>query len=561
MKNKVLIFSNTLSISEALVLFNENANEIKGFAVLIDSDNLFYSVVTDGDFRRAFSSGISIYDSVIKVCSKNPKILVEDRIKDSFYDLLNLESNIPNYFPVINNNNEIVNILSLSDIQSDFFKDKVAVFGLGFVGLTLAVTLADNGYDVTGIDINEEIVDELNNCNVRIFEPNLKHKLEIALSNNKIRFQKSLKTSSSNYLISVGTPIDLSDLKPKLDYLDSVCDDIGSVLKKNDLIMLRSTVPVGTTRNYVILRLEKVSNLKAGEDFFVSFCPERTVEGKALEELVNLPQIIGGFSEKCLQLSIHFWSRISKSIVKSQSLEAAELVKLANNTFRDLSFAFSNQLAMISSKYNVDSKELIESANNGYPRNKIPLPSPGVGGYCLTKDPFLFSTNIFNEKVPDSFGIISRKINTKMIDFCLEPIKEFKNKNPSDKHKFLIAGVAFKGVPKTNDHRGSTSIEIFKKLHKFYPNDIFHAYDSVIIEDILLNIGFSKSIDLDYDINYYDFLLILNNSPEHKKLENKLLKIHKKNIFIFDGWSLLNKKVLNSNSNLTYCNLGYCSDG
>ena len=561
MKNKPLILSNKLSISEALNSFNSTTNVIKGFAIVLDSSNLFFSVVTDGDFRRAFSKGISTESSIEEICSKNPKILLQNSEVKSFKNILKLEVNIPKYLPVINDKRELVDLLTINDINKSYSCDSVTLFGLGFVGLTLAVSLADNGFNVTGIDIDESLVCDLNKGEVRIFEPNLKPKLKIALKNNKIQFNKRLIHPSSNYIICVGTPVNEFNLKPNLDYLNKVCFEIGLILKKNDLIMLRSTVPVGTTRDYVIPKLEEFSNLKAGLDFFVSFCPERTIEGKALEEITNLPQIIGGYSDICLESSIHFWSKISKSIVKSQNLEAAELVKLANNTFRDLSFAFSNQLAMISSKYNVDSKELIESANNGYPRNQISLPSPGVGGYCLTKDPYLYSTNIFGEETPDSLGIISRKINNKMLGFSLKYIKDFKRNNPSKSHKFLIAGLAFKGVPKTNDFRGSISLHIFENLSKLYPNDVFHAFDSVIKGDIILDIGFSKSIDIDVvDVNDYDLLLILNNSEDHKKFEKSLLKVRNKNIFIFDGWSILDKKLILSKPNLKYCNLGYCSD-
>ena len=127
--------------------------------------------------------------------------------------------------------------------------------------------------------------------------------------------------------------------------------------------MLRSTVPLGTTRKVVIPYIEKNTNLKAGLDFFVAFTPERTIEGNALNELKSLPQIVGGYSKKCLLEARNFWSKISKTIVSVNSLEAAEMVKLINNTFRDVSFSFANEVALKCDEFNINCFELIKAAN------------------------------------------------------------------------------------------------------------------------------------------------------------------------------------------------------
>ena len=136
--------------------------------------------------------------------------------------------------------------------------------------------------------------------------------------------------------------------------------------------MLRSTVPLGTTRKVVIPVLEKKSSLEVGKDFHIAFTPERTIEGNAMQELYSLPQIVGGYSEECTKKAIDFWGGLTSTVVKVPSIEAAELVKLANNTFRDLSFAFSNNLSMLADKFNINTHELIIAANKGYSRNPIP---------------------------------------------------------------------------------------------------------------------------------------------------------------------------------------------
>ena len=200
-----------------------------------------------------------------------------------------------------------------------------------------------------------------------------------------------------------------------------------SVYLKGDHVMIRSTVPVGTTRNFIIPKLNNLSKLKAGKDFYVSFVPERVVEGNALRELRSLPQIVGGLTSACLNRASKFWSTITPTIIRTSSLEASELVKLANNSFRDLSFAFANELAFVAGKFNLNAFDLIKAANNGYPRNKIPSPSPGVGGYCLTKDPILFSSSISRKKNDVMLSKVGRVVNERATKSVIFTIQKYKN--------------------------------------------------------------------------------------------------------------------------------------
>ena len=164
--------------------------------------------------------------------------------------------------------------------------------------------------------------------------------------------------------------------------MERVSTLVGNFLKEGDLVILRSTVPVSTCRNIVLPILEEKSKLTCGEDFHLTFAPERTIEGKALEELKSLPQIIGGYSKECVNIASNFFRYLSPHIVAVESLEEAEMIKLVNNTFRDLSFAFANELVYICDKFNLDTTKIIKDASEGYPRNKLPLPG-FVGGYCL----------------------------------------------------------------------------------------------------------------------------------------------------------------------------------
>jgi nucleotide sugar dehydrogenase len=379
------------------------------------------------------------------------------------------------------------------------------------------------------------------------------------LERDSISFDKVLKDNSNQvYIVAVGTPLN-HKLKPDLTSLTQVLIEISKVLKFGDQIMLRSTVPVGVTREVVIPYLEKATSLFAGRDFFVSFAPERTVEGKAMYELKTLPQVIGGFSAKCLEQSVGFWSTLTPMVIRSDSLEAAEMVKLANNTFRDLSFAFANELALIADNYNVDAFELVNAANEGYPRNKIPLPSPGVGGYCLTKDPILFSSNSKGLRPDAVLGLSSRKINERAALYPVKVIKKFAERTELNlkEAKVLILGIAFKGLPETTDIRGSVAIDVLNALKGVVGK--ISGWDAIVKTEDIYKAGFDKVDDLDGAIKQSDIVLILNNHPAnvYPGIYNSTSENNKR--LIFDGWYQLDKVEIEKNVYLTYSTMGYIS--
>ena len=374
---------------------------------------------------------------------------------------------------------------------------------------------------------------------------------------DRLRFyNKPPKLKNKFYIVCVGTPID-SKGKADLTHLTNVLHLISTRLKKDDVVMLRSTVPVGTTRKIAKKILEK-SELSAGEDFFLSFTPERTVEGNAMKELKDLPQIVGGLTPKCLEISGAFWRTHCNVVVQAESLESSELVKLANNSFRDLTFAFSNALALLSDKYNIDSNELIYLANEGYPRNNIARPSPGVGGYCLTKDPLLYAST--DDKFPHAkLARLGRQINEEISEY---PIKVFNKyiKNESLKAsemKILIIGLAFKGWPETNDIRGSNGLKLALSLR-----DKCHSlcvYDSLVDKGEFEKLGLTFKNIRKISSLKFDAVFIMNNHPKNIK-EDFLKSLSNEKVFIFDGWNQIDKRTAVGYKNIKYANLGYLSN-
>ena len=540
-----------------------------GIAVILDKKGVLLGIVTDGDIRRSYSQNILFSNSISQIMISNPITVSEKtRDKDIALEVIrqvelnkNHSSEWVRHVLVINEKNQLVDVVDYLKILQDRNGSvkRVAVFGMGYVGITLAVALANKGHQVRGIDIQENIISLLNSGKSHVYEPGLPEMLSSNLERESIGFDKVLKNNLNQvYIVAVGTPLN-HKLKPDLSSLTQVLQEISKVLKLGDQIMLRSTVPVGVSREIVIPYLEKSTNLLAGKDFFVTFAPERTVEGKAMYELKTLPQVIGGFSAKCLEQSAGFWSTLTPMVIRSDSLEAAEMVKLANNTFRDLSFAFANELALIGDSYNVDAFELVNAANEGYPRNKIPLPSPGVGGYCLTKDPILFSSNSKGLRPDAVLGLSSRKINERAALYPVKVIKKFAERVEVNlkEANVLIIGIAFKGLPETSDLRGSVAIDVLNALKGMVGK--ISGWDAIIQSEDIYKAGFEIVDDLDDAIKQSDIILILNNHPAnvYPGIYNSTNQNNKR--LIFDGWHQLDKVEIEKSTGLTYSTMGYIS--
>lgn len=434
---------------------------------------------------------------------------------------------------------------------------KICILGTGYVGLTLGLTLADIGYQVIGVEKDSKVIMDLRAGRPHFFERGLEDILKRELDKNFKLVDSPGGVCADVYIISVGTPIK-EDKKPNFEFIKAVSYDIGLVLKKGDIVILRSTVPPGTTRNVVGPILEAVSGLKLGEDIYLAFAPERTIEGKALEELRYLPQIIGGLDRESTFLAANIFDTITKQTVVVGSLEAAEMVKLIDNTYRDIIFATANLFALTCDKFNLDTHEIINAANFGYPRGGIPLPSPGVGGSCLYKDPHLFFDSAAQYGLQADFVKMSRSINesmpyhvaSKVIDF----FKKVRSEDIRDK-KIFILGLAFKGCPETSDIRTSPSVDVIMELGKYGAN-IF-AYDAVVrSEDTRhLNITFCG---LDQGFYGADAVIIMNNHLNFRDLDiPKYFNDLSKTVLFFDCWKLhLPEKIMRI-KNLKYGNLGF----
>jgi len=418
--------------------------------------------------------------------------------------------------------------------------------GLGYVGFTLALILADVGYNVIGIDKDKKKIEKLKLGQAPIYEPQIEYFLNSAIATGRISFSENIPaiTEKSVYMICVGTPIDEQTHQPFLENLKSVAVEIGKHIKKGELVVLRSTVPVGTTRNFVRKIIEQESNLKTPSEFFLAFAPERTLQGAALKELRQLSQIIGGIDSESVEKATSIFNNVTRTIVKVSSLEAAEVIKLLDNTYRDITIAIGNLCGKMCSNLNLDAREVIEAANYGYSRNKILFPGAGVGGGCLIKDPYLLISSLSGKMNLDLLKT-TRKINDSMIEDTIKLIESSYrqcSKNLTNS-KILVLGFAFKGAPDTDDIRYSPTLPVIEHLKK--QGSKLYGYDPVVSTEVIKSLGV-ESVSEIYGNQKFDCIIIMNNSPKFRNLDFKKLE-NKANgsLLVIDGWYMYDVQSLN----------------
>lgn len=450
----------------------------------------------------------------------------------------------------------IKNATEVSSNQK-LYNKQVCVIGMGYVGLTLALTFSDLGFKVVGIEKREKVIKNLEEGKAHFHESGLNQILKRELGKG-FRFLTSMESSISDvYIIAVGTPVNIGK-RPDFTSLEEISEKLSIILKRGDLVILRSTVSPGTTRNFVIPILEAGSGLKAGEDFYVSFAPERTIEGNALEELKTLPQVIGGINQESSAQTAKLFKKLNSQVVSVGSLEAAEMVKLANNLCRDVNFAFANELALICDKFNLDAHEVVNAANFGYPRDRIALPSPGVGGYCLTKDPYILTDAAEKNGYSPQLLNIARNINEYMPHYVVSQIEKFLKISGKKigQTKFYLLGMAFKGRPETSDIRFSPAIDVLNILRSRGAKNL-HCYDAVVSKEEINDLGANFS-DFREGFEGADCILLMNNHQALAELDIlDYLECVNKPAMLLDSWRIFSPEKILKIDGIKYSNLGF----
>ena len=426
-------------------------------------------------------------------------------------------------------------------------KKKICIVGLGYVGLTLAMHSVRNGYEVHGIEILDDTFDIISSGSTHFYEPGLNELLKISLGTS-FHVHKNIpnKVNFDVFIVTVGTPLLTGQKTPNIEVLYNAVESIAPFVSEDNLVILRSTIPVGTSR-LVAEKILKSQNLNSVN---VSFCPERTAEGQALVELQSLPQIISGNSDKSACQAREFFETLADEVVEANSLEEAELIKLFNNTFRDASFAIANTFNQIAQSFSVDGAAVINKANYKYARSAIPKPG-FVAGPCLEKDAHILSSGMPDGDLKNFISSI-RNANENLEKMVADYISKYLQQNKAS--KVLLTGIAFKGLPQTNDLRGSSALNIVTGLAKHAANLTVHDFMNSK-EELAKQVDL-KSVGPDEIFNNsvirYDCIVILNNHPKYKSLQmmDFISKQIQKGAFVIDSWG-----VMGLSNQLTLTNL------
>jgi nucleotide sugar dehydrogenase len=539
------------SIREALEKIE--ASKLKAL-ICVDDENTLLGSLVDGDIRRGLLKGASLDDSVASIMNSEPQYLTNSASKQDIDNMISARIKV---LPIVDEHNKVVDFHTFKEKYESFYikNRNISILGMGYVGLTLGLILADAGFNVVGLDINEGLIEDLKEKKEPFFEEGLKRYLD-KHSGNRIRYTTQPEEALGDvYIITVGTPLLPEIKKPNINHITKAATSIGSQLKRGDLVILRSTVPTGCSRNVVLPALEKQSGLKCGEDFFLAFAPERTAEGVALRELRKNPQIIGAFDNASYEVTSRIFESITHTVINVGSLEAAETCKLIDNTYRDHIFAYANNMARFAERAGLNLHHLVDAVNFGYTRNHVPRPSPGVGGPCLSKDPYILM-EVFSEHGLDGDLIhAARKVNESgphQIRAKLEKLLGSVGK-PLQEAKITLVGMAFKGFPETSDLRDSTSVWFLDQMRDC--NNL-QAYDPVCTDEELASLEV-KPVGMEEAFDGADAVVLLNNHKSYRKWNlSKLFSTMNKPAVFIDTWNNFNPVDMKQHAGILYGGLG-----
>jgi len=393
------------------------------------------------------------------------------------------------------------------------FKYDLAVIGLGYVGLPLAIEAANNTLKVTGYDINREVVDNLNKSLSHI-EDISDQALNEALT-KKLLFTSNSKVLGESEYIVISVPTPLTDYQPDLSYVEDASKSIGENLKKGQVVILESTTYPGTTLEIVQPILENVSNLKAGEDFLLGYSPERIDPGNKEWTFKNTPKVVSGINKKSLEKISKFYKSIIDEVVEVSGTREAEMVKLIENTYRQVNIAMVNELAILSNMLDIDIWEVVEAAKTKPFGFQSFRPGPGVGGHCIPIDPKYLSFKTRQIGQPVRFVELAQEINNSMPNYVVARISELMNKKEIllKNSKILILGVAYK--KDIGDTRESPAIDIMESLLEKSVDLSF--YDPHVDELVFNKNSISKEKNLQ-NLSSYDLILIHTPHSEFHKI-------------------------------------------
>ena len=422
-------------------------------------------------------------------------------------------------------------------MKNDPALKNLCVIGLGYVGLPTAAIFANRGLNVLGVDINSQSVDAINAGKVPIIEPDLDILVNGAIAAGQFR-AASVPEPADAFIIAVPTPF-TTDQKPDLSYLDAAADTLAPVLAINNLIIVESTVPVGSTERFSKRLAKKRPDLdfpfsSGGKaDISIAHSPERVLPGQVLLELTSNDRVVGGITPRCAERAAQLYQMVVKGRCFLTTSRTAELVKLAENAYRDVSIAFANELANVSDILGINPWGVIELANH-HPRVNILNPGPGVGGHCIAVDPWFIVSS-----APDDTPLIqtARRVNdgrpARIAKAILETATNLKSP------KVACLGLSYKAD--TDDLRESASIEVVKSLAEASLNiTVVEPYINVLPSE-LAEFDNIKLGSLEQVLDGADILVLLTDHRAFREID---ITVFQKTVIDTRGiWNFKNRDL------------------
>jgi UDP-N-acetyl-D-mannosaminuronic acid dehydrogenase len=423
---------------------------------------------------------------------------------------------------------------------------KIGVVGMGYVGLTLTAALARAGNEVHGVDAKRVVRESLSRGQPHIFEPGVAGVFAESVGSS-IFINSELPHDLDAVMICVSTPVDEVSHRPDLSYLEAAARDIARWCAPGTLVVVRSTVPIGTSRRVVLPILQR-----AWGSVRLAMAPERTIQGQALRELVELPQVVGALDEASLAAAVDVFRAFATQVVPVSQLETAEMVKLSNNCHTDLIYSFGNELALIAESHGLDPLEVIRAANLDYPRPNLAKPGY-VGGGCLSKDPYIMIDSA-GDRTPFLIGQ-ARKLNEYLPEHVgrkvVDMVREYRGSTKGARVSML--GWAYKGWPATDDMRGTPVAAIVPILADAGITVLGH--DPMVSNDVIREYG-GEPVSLDKALSEPVGILITNDHPDYRALQLDTALNESNAKFIYDSWRILNEEAVRA-AGLGYAGIGY----
>ncbi len=399
---------------------------------------------------------------------------------------------------------------------------RMAVLGMGYVGLPLATVFAEAGFDVTGIDPDPRKIDALNKGESYIGDiPS--SQVEALVKAGKLHASATFEPLAEMDLVSICVPTPLRKTgDPDLSYILSATEQLAAHLHPGMVIVLESTTYPGTTRELVLEKLESLSGLKVGQDFFLAFSPERVDPGREDWTTVNMPKVIGGITPACGELAALWYGQALKTVIPVSSAEVAEMAKLLENTFRMVNIGLVNEMALMCQRLGVDVWEVIDAAaTKPFGFMKF-TPGPGLGGHCIPIDPLYLSWKLKSLNYTARFIELASEINTNMPRHVVSRVQEALNEHGKalNGSNVLIIGAAYK--PDIDDLRESPALDVIGLLQEkkarvsyhdpYIPHVEHDGWSLDSVADVLKAAASADVVVLVTNHTQYDYAALLSSS-------------------------------------------------